>query len=258
MLRSVIDATEAIRAEVDIEVAASLLMLKDGQAERLAAAGVHRYNTISRPARAFSPRFARPTRSMTASIPVGASLPQVWSYAAAVSLAWVKPGTTGSISHSCSVTWERVRSVQLPQPTSWDPARDHALAPAARGTPLRRRVPVRQPRSGDPLCGRARADALGSASVWNARRRERADRRQLPHHSRTKRRGGSCDAVRLGHAGGEPATDGSMARPASPSVGWRPDTTRVPPWAIARLIPVSSGVAQEFAAVQTTKPRAEN
>ena len=44
MLQSVIDATIAIRAEVDIEVAASLGLLKEGQAERLAAAGVHRYN----------------------------------------------------------------------------------------------------------------------------------------------------------------------------------------------------------------------
>jgi biotin synthase len=44
MIRSVIEATHAIRAEVDIEVAASLGLLKAGQAERLAAAGVHRYN----------------------------------------------------------------------------------------------------------------------------------------------------------------------------------------------------------------------
>jgi len=44
MMRAVIDATHAIRAEVDIEVAASLGILKDGQAERLAEAGVHRYN----------------------------------------------------------------------------------------------------------------------------------------------------------------------------------------------------------------------
>jgi len=44
MLRSVIEATLAIRAEVDIEVAASLGILKEGQAERLATAGVHRYN----------------------------------------------------------------------------------------------------------------------------------------------------------------------------------------------------------------------
>jgi biotin synthase len=44
MIRAVIEATRAIRAEVDIEVAASLGILKDGQAERLAAAGVHRYN----------------------------------------------------------------------------------------------------------------------------------------------------------------------------------------------------------------------
>src|SRR5690349_11314592 len=44
MMRNVIDAAQAIRAEVDIEVAASLGLLKEGQAERLAAAGIHRYN----------------------------------------------------------------------------------------------------------------------------------------------------------------------------------------------------------------------
>jgi len=44
MILAVIEATLAIRAEVDIEVAASLGILKAGQAERLAAAGVHRYN----------------------------------------------------------------------------------------------------------------------------------------------------------------------------------------------------------------------
>jgi len=44
MLRNVIEAAHAIRAEVDIEVAASLGLLKPGQAERLAAAGIHRYN----------------------------------------------------------------------------------------------------------------------------------------------------------------------------------------------------------------------
>jgi biotin synthase len=44
MMRNVIDAAHAIRESVDIEVAASLGLLKDGQAERLAAAGIHRYN----------------------------------------------------------------------------------------------------------------------------------------------------------------------------------------------------------------------
>ncbi|MBV8194670.1 MAG: biotin synthase BioB [Candidatus Dormibacteraeota bacterium] len=44
MMRAVIDATHAIRESVDIEVAASLGLLKDGQAQRLAEAGVHRYN----------------------------------------------------------------------------------------------------------------------------------------------------------------------------------------------------------------------
>jgi len=44
MLGNVIAAAQAIRAEVDIEVAASLGLLKPGQAERLAAAGIHRYN----------------------------------------------------------------------------------------------------------------------------------------------------------------------------------------------------------------------
>ncbi|HXA28234.1 MAG TPA: biotin synthase BioB [Candidatus Angelobacter sp.] len=44
MMSNVIAAAQAIREAVDIEVAASLGLLKDGQAERLAAAGIHRYN----------------------------------------------------------------------------------------------------------------------------------------------------------------------------------------------------------------------
>jgi biotin synthase len=44
MMRNVIEAAAAIRESVDIEVAASLGLLKDGQAERLAAAGINRYN----------------------------------------------------------------------------------------------------------------------------------------------------------------------------------------------------------------------
>jgi biotin synthase len=44
MMRAVIEAARAIAADVDIEVAASLGILKPGQAERLAEAGIHRYN----------------------------------------------------------------------------------------------------------------------------------------------------------------------------------------------------------------------
>jgi len=44
MLRDVIDAAQAIHAGVDIEVAASLGILEPAQAERLAEAGIHRYN----------------------------------------------------------------------------------------------------------------------------------------------------------------------------------------------------------------------
>ncbi|MHB8717375.1 MAG: biotin synthase BioB [Candidatus Dormibacteria bacterium] len=44
MLAQVVAAAEAIRASVDIEVAASLGLLKPGQAERLAEGGIHRYN----------------------------------------------------------------------------------------------------------------------------------------------------------------------------------------------------------------------
>jgi biotin synthase len=44
LLAQVVAAATAIRAEVDIEVAASLGLLREGQAEVLAAAGVHRYN----------------------------------------------------------------------------------------------------------------------------------------------------------------------------------------------------------------------
>jgi len=44
MMREVCAAASAIHAEVEIEVAASLGLLRDGQAEMLAAAGIHRYN----------------------------------------------------------------------------------------------------------------------------------------------------------------------------------------------------------------------
>ncbi|MGO8685821.1 MAG: biotin synthase BioB [Candidatus Dormibacteria bacterium] len=44
LLEQVCEASRAIRAEVDIEVDASLGLLTEGQAEQLAAAGIHRYN----------------------------------------------------------------------------------------------------------------------------------------------------------------------------------------------------------------------
>jgi biotin synthase len=56
LLDQVCEATRAIRADVDIEVAASLGLLRDGQAERLAAAGVHRYNHNLEAGPGFFPR----------------------------------------------------------------------------------------------------------------------------------------------------------------------------------------------------------
>ncbi|MFN2568040.1 MAG: biotin synthase BioB [Candidatus Dormibacteria bacterium] len=56
LLQAVADACRAIRAEVDIEVAASLGILAPGQAERLAAAGVHRYNHNLEAGPGFFPR----------------------------------------------------------------------------------------------------------------------------------------------------------------------------------------------------------
>lgn len=44
LLRQVLEATEAVRAQTGLEVAVSLGILEPGQAERLAAAGVRRYN----------------------------------------------------------------------------------------------------------------------------------------------------------------------------------------------------------------------
>jgi biotin synthase len=44
LIDRVCEATRAIHAQIDIEVAASLGLLRDGQAEQLAAAGIHRYN----------------------------------------------------------------------------------------------------------------------------------------------------------------------------------------------------------------------
>jgi biotin synthase len=56
MLDQVCAAVRAIRAEVDIEVAASLGLLEEGQAQRLAAAGLHRYNHNLEAGPGFFPR----------------------------------------------------------------------------------------------------------------------------------------------------------------------------------------------------------
>jgi biotin synthase len=56
LLDQVTEATRAIHAEVEIEVAASLGLLRDGQAEQLAAAGVHRYNHNLEAGPGFFPR----------------------------------------------------------------------------------------------------------------------------------------------------------------------------------------------------------
>ena len=56
LLEQVCEAARAIRAEVEIEVAASLGLLGDGQAEQLAAAGIHRYNHNLEAGSRFFPR----------------------------------------------------------------------------------------------------------------------------------------------------------------------------------------------------------
>jgi biotin synthase len=56
LMRQVVEAARAIRSEVDIEVAASLGLLRPGQADILAAAGVHRYNHNLEAGPGFFPR----------------------------------------------------------------------------------------------------------------------------------------------------------------------------------------------------------
>src|SRR5487761_1862833 len=56
LLEQVCEAARAIRAEVEIEVAASLGLPGDGQAEQLAAAGIHRYNHNLEAGSRFFPR----------------------------------------------------------------------------------------------------------------------------------------------------------------------------------------------------------
>ena len=55
LLTQVLDATEAVRAQTGLEVAVSLGILEPGQAERLAAAGVRRYNHNLETCRALFP-----------------------------------------------------------------------------------------------------------------------------------------------------------------------------------------------------------
>ena len=67
LLTKVIDAVDAVQRETGLEVACSLGLLTRDQAERLAAAGVRRYNHNLEACREVFPRSARRTRTTTGS-----------------------------------------------------------------------------------------------------------------------------------------------------------------------------------------------
>lgn len=92
-------AVEAIRAEVDINVAASVGILTKEQVDRLTAIGVHRYNHNLETSRSNFPKmWSLPTVGKSATRPSRWSRNPGWKCAAAGFSAWGRPGNSARSS----------------------------------------------------------------------------------------------------------------------------------------------------------------
>ena len=85
---------EAIRNEVDIHVACSLGMLDQGQVDRLAEMGVHRYNHNLESARSFFPNVVTTHTWEERWTLCSECATPAWKSAAAASSAWGDAGAT--------------------------------------------------------------------------------------------------------------------------------------------------------------------
>ena len=199
----VIDAVDAVQRETGLEVACSLGLLDDEQAARLAAAGVRRYNHNLEACREVFPadlhdaQLRRPRRDARRSranagmelccggiLGMGETLDQRVDFA--FELAELEP---------CEVP------INLLDPRPGTPLDDHATLSPARSAAGDRPVPVDPSRRVAAPRGRPRARARRAAGHGAAGRRQRADRRQLPHDDRPGARRGPRAARRARHAG---------------------------------------------------------
>ena len=189
--------------ETGLEVACSLGLLTAEQAQRLAAAGVRRYNHNLEACRErCSRRSARPTPTTTASPPPASPSTRAWSCAAAGSSAWARRSSSGSTSRSSSPSSNRARC----RSTSSTPDRARRSATSALITPREALQAIALFRLVLPgawlrLAG-GREHVLGELQAMGLLAgRQRADRRQLPHVDRPSARGGPRAARRARHAG---------------------------------------------------------
>ena len=173
----VIDAVDAVHTETGLEVACSLGLLTEEQAQRLAAAGVKRYNhNLEAPRALFPsivthPHLRRPRRHRP---------PRHRRGHGALLRRDPRHGRDARAAGRLRVRARRARPVrgadQLPAPHR-HPARRSAPDHAARGAPGHRAVPPRPPGRLAPAGRRTRVRARRAAGDGPARRRQRADRR---------------------------------------------------------------------------------
>ncbi|GIU89844.1 MAG: hypothetical protein KatS3mg010_0943 [Acidimicrobiia bacterium] len=202
LLRRVLDAVDAVRRETGLEVACSLGLLTAEQAERLAAAGVRRYNHNLETCRARFPEVctthtyddrvetARLARAAGMELCCGGILGMGETLEERVDFAF-ELAELGP----CEVP------INLLDPRPGTPFEGRPTLDPTRGAPGDRVVPPDPPRCLAAPRGRARARARRAAGHGAPRGSERVDRRQLPHDDRPLRRRGPCAPRGARHAG---------------------------------------------------------
>ena len=227
-------------SETGLEVACSLGLLTEEQAQRLAAAGVKRYNhNLEASASAVPVDRVRPTPTTTASPPPGSRSTRAWSCAAAGSSAWARRSSSASTSRSSSPSSNRARCRSTSStPDRARPLGDERLHHAARGAAGHRAVPPRAAGRVAPPRRWSRVRARRAPGDGPARRRQRADRGQLPHVDRPS---APKRTTRCSRRSGMPVADGpgegrfvvdaagAHARPAQPHARRHPRPRRVAP-----------------------------
>ena len=227
-MQRILDLVPLVQAETGLNVAVSAGILADGQAQRLAAGGVHRYNHNLETARSYFDQ-----------IVTTHSWDERWGTCREVQEAGMELccGVLLGMGESDEQRLELItpagrpgsgRSApQLPRPPAGDPAGYPPAGAAARGAALDRPVPPGPARS-HPALRRGPGDDPGrTAGHGYDRGDQRPDRGQLPDYP------GPVPQRRSGHAAGFAHADrgavvGHMTFGMTFGLGWRRSWAR--PW----------------------------
>ena len=240
--RRVIEAVDAVHAETGLEVACSLGLLTEEQAAAPRGRGREALQPQPRgAARAVPVDRAPPTPTTTASPPRASRSTRAWSCAAAGSSAWARRSSSASTSRSSSPSSNRARCRSTSSLPTGTPLGDQRADHAARGAPGHRAVPARAAGRVAPPRRRPRVRARRAAGDGPARRRQRADRRQLPHvdrpsaprrTTRCSRRSACPSPTAPARAASSSTPTARTPRPAQPTARRHPRPRRV---ALAQL-----------------------